>query len=90
MRSAPPPKVRRGILGPFPLDKSLVTVAEEEEYNPKPEEPTRVEGGDSDSIEETDDEEEDEEEEDDGRGAPKFKDPVSTTGSGCRQSCQAL
>ncbi|POW19204.1 hypothetical protein PSHT_04903, partial [Puccinia striiformis] len=65
MRSAPPPKVRRGILGPFPLDKSLATVAEEEEYNPKPEEPTRVEGGDSDSIEETDDEEEDEEEEDD-------------------------
>ncbi|KAI7940923.1 hypothetical protein MJO28_013208 [Puccinia striiformis f. sp. tritici] len=90
MRSAPPPKVRRGILGPFPLDKSLATVAEEEEYNPKPEEPTRVEGGDSDSIEETDDEEEDEEEEDDGRGVPKFKDPVSTTGSGCRQSCQAL
>ncbi|KNE97304.1 hypothetical protein PSTG_09415 [Puccinia striiformis f. sp. tritici PST-78] len=86
MRSAPPPKVRRGILGPFPLDKSLATVAEEEEYNPKPEEPTRVEGGDSDSIEETDDEEEDEEEEDDGRGAPKFKDPVSTTGSGSDKS----
>ncbi|KNF02339.1 hypothetical protein PSTG_04543 [Puccinia striiformis f. sp. tritici PST-78] len=92
MRTAPPPKVRRGILGPFPLDKSLATVAEEEEYETEPEDATQVEeagseGGDKSKEESDEDEEEEEEEEDlEANGTAKLKDPVATAASGRRQS----
>ncbi|POW04908.1 hypothetical protein PSHT_11019 [Puccinia striiformis] len=94
IRTVPPPKVRRGLLGRFPLDKSLATVAEEEEYDPEPEEATQVKDGGTKGDETKEDSDEDDngdgdDNEDDGAepgGNVKGKETVAAGVSGCCKS----